>query len=32
MTTGNRNVNLNLLKVFDAVMRERNITRAAARS
>ena len=26
-----RNVNLNLLKVFDAVMRERNITRAAAR-
>ena len=26
-----RNVNLNLLKVFDAVMDERNITRAAAR-
>ena len=26
-----RNVNLNLLKVFDAVMRERNITRAAER-
>ncbi len=31
MTASNRNVNLNLLKVFDAVMRERNITRAAAR-
>ena len=31
MTVSNRNINLNLLKVFDAVMRERNITRAAAR-
>ena len=31
MIAGNRNVNLNLLKVFDAVMSERNITRAAAR-
>ena len=31
MITGNRNVNLNLLKVFDAVMSERNITCAAAR-
>lgn len=31
MSASNRNVNLNLLKVFDAVMRERNITRAAAR-
>ena len=31
MTSNIRNVNLNLLKVFDAVMKERNITRAAAR-
>lgn len=31
MTSNIRNVNLNLLKVFDAVMEERSITRAAAR-
>ena len=31
MSVSIRNVNLNLLKVFDAVMRERNITRAAER-
>ena len=29
MTSNIRNVNLNLLKVFDAVMEERSITRAA---
>ena len=31
MTSNIRNVNLNLLKVFDAVMEERSITRAATR-